>query len=166
MKLAYFYFVDFGANIGMYSVVVTAMGRKAVAVDAMLENLAHVARGGFLKIISVGITVLRRHENLFLCRLQPKEPVFTPAFQVGMPTEIFKNTRLRGHEMTAKGSLRLIHNSVRLARAPGETSIWRLLSDILWAEKSGWILTDQKKISDMTGFCPTFLLHISEVTRF
>ena len=35
-------FLDIGANIGMYTVLVAAARREAVAVDAMLENLAYI----------------------------------------------------------------------------------------------------------------------------
>ena len=33
---------DFGANIGMYSLVVAAMDREVVSVDAVYQNLAHI----------------------------------------------------------------------------------------------------------------------------
>ena len=35
-------FLDAGANIGMYTVVIAAMKRKVVAVDADPENLAYI----------------------------------------------------------------------------------------------------------------------------
>ena len=37
-------FLDIGANLGMYSVVVAAMDRKVVAVDADPYNLAYIRR--------------------------------------------------------------------------------------------------------------------------
>lgn len=33
-------FLDIGANIGMYTVMVAAMGRKVIAVDPLMNNLA------------------------------------------------------------------------------------------------------------------------------
>ena len=35
-------FADLGANIGMYTVTVANLGRKVVAVDAGLQNLAYI----------------------------------------------------------------------------------------------------------------------------
>ena len=35
-------FLDVGANIGMYTVVIAAMKRKVIAVDADPENLAYI----------------------------------------------------------------------------------------------------------------------------
>ena len=35
-------FADLGANIGMYTVTVANLGRKVVAVDASLQNLAYI----------------------------------------------------------------------------------------------------------------------------
>ena len=35
-------FVDGGCNIGMYTLMVAAMGREVVAVDAMADNLAYI----------------------------------------------------------------------------------------------------------------------------
>ena len=35
-------FLDIGANIGIYTVLVAAAKRQVVAVDAMLENLAYI----------------------------------------------------------------------------------------------------------------------------
>ena len=35
-------FLDIGANIGMYTVLVAAARRKVVAVDAVMENLAYI----------------------------------------------------------------------------------------------------------------------------
>jgi len=37
-------FVDAGSNIGMYTIMVAAMGREVVAVDAMSDNLAYIRR--------------------------------------------------------------------------------------------------------------------------
>jgi len=37
-------FLDAGSNIGMYTVMVAAMGREVVAVDAMMDNLAFVSK--------------------------------------------------------------------------------------------------------------------------
>ena len=39
-----FHFQDVGANIGMYAVVIAAMGRRVVAVDADPENLAYIRK--------------------------------------------------------------------------------------------------------------------------
>ena len=36
--------LDFGANIGMYSLMVAAMGREVISVDAVYQNLAHIAK--------------------------------------------------------------------------------------------------------------------------
>ena len=36
-------FLDIGANIGIYTVLVAATKREGVAVDAMLENLAYIS---------------------------------------------------------------------------------------------------------------------------
>ena len=33
---------DLGSNIGMFSVTVASMGRKVVAVDASIQNLAYI----------------------------------------------------------------------------------------------------------------------------
>ena len=38
------YCLDGGCNIGMYTIMVAAMGREVVAVDAMADNLAYVRR--------------------------------------------------------------------------------------------------------------------------
>ena len=38
----YLSFADLGANIGMFSVTVANLGRKVVAVDASLQNLAYI----------------------------------------------------------------------------------------------------------------------------
>ena len=35
-------FADLGSNIGMFSVTVANLGRKVVAVDASLQNLAYI----------------------------------------------------------------------------------------------------------------------------
>ena len=35
-------FTDLGSNIGMFSVTVASMGRKVVAVDASIQNLAYI----------------------------------------------------------------------------------------------------------------------------
>ena len=37
-----FGFADLGSNIGMFSVTVANLGRKVVAVDASLQNLAYI----------------------------------------------------------------------------------------------------------------------------
>ena len=37
-------FVDAGCNLGMYTVMVAAMGREVVAVDAMADNLAYLSK--------------------------------------------------------------------------------------------------------------------------
>lgn len=37
-------FLDIGANIGMYTVVVAAMNRKVIAVDADPKNLAYIRK--------------------------------------------------------------------------------------------------------------------------
>ena len=36
--------LDAGCNIGMYTIMVAAMDREVVAVDAMAENLAYVTK--------------------------------------------------------------------------------------------------------------------------
>ena len=38
----YLSFADLGANIGMFSVTVANLGRKVVAVDASIQNLAYI----------------------------------------------------------------------------------------------------------------------------
>ena len=37
-----YYLLDAGSNIGMYSIMVAAMDREVVAVDAMADNLAYI----------------------------------------------------------------------------------------------------------------------------
>ena len=39
---AIYIFTDLGSNIGMFSVTVASMGRKVVAVDASIQNLAYI----------------------------------------------------------------------------------------------------------------------------
>ena len=38
----YRFISDLGSNIGMFSVTVASMGRKVVAVDASIQNLAYI----------------------------------------------------------------------------------------------------------------------------
>ena len=50
--------VDGGCNIGMYTLMVAAMGREVVAVDAMVDNLAYVRKSLELGTNNTGKVVL------------------------------------------------------------------------------------------------------------
>ena len=43
-----YFLLDAGSNIGMYTLMVAAMGRKVIAVDAMADNLAYIRRSSEL----------------------------------------------------------------------------------------------------------------------
>ena len=51
-------FADLGANIGMYTVTVANLGRKVVAVDAGLQNLAYIDQSLHLNSNRENVTLI------------------------------------------------------------------------------------------------------------
>jgi len=77
-------FVDAGSNIGVYSVLVAALGREVVAVDAMADNLAYIRKsletGDKQHLVTlVHNAISDNHETMYPVRFnENSDPVKNP----------------------------------------------------------------------------------------
>jgi hypothetical protein len=110
-------FLDIGANIGIYTVLVAAASRKVVAVDAVMENLAYINQSLNISATSQYVRLLWNPVRSFLsgtfCLIIYYNIYYSDGIETLYPVTDYKynqgNTRLvPGHLLSKDTTVRML----------------------------------------------------------